>query len=229
MDSFTVTRIEIDGAGPLSSALTAHLSEFCDHMEDLGQYGVLFVHILGHVNSARTSAWPGETDLQLVSRWERLLRRIERSDAISIVLVERTCSALALELLAVADFRMATADFSMRPATPGEKIWPSMALHRLSKQIGEIRTRDLYLQTFAVTAKQGAEMAIVDEIVHDLPAALERIQEFLRSAPVDDFPVRRRLMQDSMSSSFEDALGAHLAACDRTLRRSSKTTLGTRK
>jgi isomerase DpgB len=30
--------------------------------------------------------------------------------------------------------------------------------------------------------------------------------------------VRRRLLQDSLSTSFEDALGVHLAACDRALR-----------
>jgi len=36
-----------------------------------------------------------------------------------------------------------------------------------------------------------------------------------------ELSIRRRLLLEAASTSFEDALGAHLAACDRALRRAA--------
>jgi isomerase DpgB len=57
--------------------------------------------------------------------------------------------------------------------------------------------------------------------VVDLAKAFDHISHRLAYSPLDDFAVRRRLMQDSISTNFDDALGTHLAACDRALRRAA--------
>jgi isomerase DpgB len=220
IENRTLVRVEIDGAGFLSNELTAQLGDAADQAEDLGPPAVMLVHVAGHVDPAVLRPWPGRIDIQSVNKWERVLRRIERTGLMTVVLVEHACSALALELLLVADRRLACADFSVRYAIPGRDVWPGMALYRLSRQIGYARTRKLFLDGADITAALALELNIVDETVGHLTSGVDRIAHLLKHAPVDDFAVRRRLMQDSLSTSFDDALGAHLAACDRALRRS---------
>ena len=213
-----VARIQIDGAGSLSSDLTTQINNTLDRAEDSGPASIMLVHVAGQMNPAVVRPWPGETDIQLVTKWERALRRIERSGSTTIVLVEHACSALALELLLVADCRLATSDFSMQWAVPGADVWPGMALYRLSRQIGESRARQLFLASSTMPLERALDLNIIDEIV-DYWGHGDSTTHILEFAPPDDFPIRRRLMQDSFSTGFDDALGAHLAACDRALRR----------
>jgi isomerase DpgB len=215
-----IAKIEIDGATVLINGVTAQLNNALDQAEDSGPATVLFVHVVGHISHANRCIWPGQTDTQSVSKWERALRRIERNALPTVSLVEHSCSAVALELSLVTDRRLASSDFFMQAAIPGGNVWPGMALYRMSRQIGEARARKLFLDGGDFTAALAIEMNIVDEIVNDSVAASDRIAHLLREAPLEDFAVRRRLMQDSLSTSFDDALGAHLAACDRALRRS---------
>lgn len=216
-----VSRIELDGAGPLSGDLNRQLEDTLDRAEDLGPGAVMVVHVLGHLNPVSLGHWPGQVDIQLVTKWERLLRRIERALSATVVLVEHACSALALELLLVADRRLATRNFSVQCATPGANPWPSMALYRLARQIGESQARKFFLQNSRTLAEHALDLDIIDELI-DHPV---QVEDILRYAPAEDFPVRRRLMQDSLFTGFDDALGAHLAACDRALRRSSTVEL----
>jgi isomerase DpgB len=216
-----VSKIELDGAGPLSGDLARQLEDTLDRAEDLGTSAVMVVHVLGHLNPISLQLWPGQVDIQLVTKWERLLRRIERARSSTVVLVEHACSALALELLLVADRRLATRNFSMQCATPGANPWPSMAIYRLARQIGESRARKFFLESSRTLPQQALDLNIVDEVIdHSV-----QVEHILRHAPPEDFPIRRRLMQDSLFTSFDDALGAHLAACDRALRRSSSVEL----
>lgn len=219
-----VARIKVDGAGALSSELITQLEHALDRAEDLGPAAVMLIHVAGDVNPAAVRSWPGHVELQSVTKWERVLRRIERAGATTIVMLERACSAVALELLLVADRRLATRDFSMQCAMPDANVWPGMALYRLSRQIGESQARRLFLDGPGIVPQRAVELNIIDFIV-DYPTNGDGIADILRYAPAEDFPIRRRLMQDSLSTDFDDALGAHLAACDRVLRRSSTAEL----
>jgi isomerase DpgB len=214
-----VAMIEISGAALLSSELIAHLGRAIDQAEDLGSAAVTFIRVVGRENGAALPFWPGQIDIQSVSRWERVLRRIERSDSTSIVLAEHCCSALALELLLVADRRLANSNFSVQWTGSGREIWPGMALYRLARQIGESRARKLSLEATDISAGRCLDLNIIDDIVDDLVSGSDLVPQLLGYAPADGFAVRRRLMQESLSASFDDALGVHLAACDRALRR----------
>jgi isomerase DpgB len=221
LNNRTILKVEIDGSSPLSKDLITGLDKALDEAEDMGSGTVILFHIVGRTNSPVSMEWPGNTSTQVVNKWERLLRRIERGGVPTIALAEYVCSAVALELLLVADLRLCSGCAAVRHALPGGTIWPSMALYRLSRQIGEARARKLYLHATDVTAEHAMESNIVDGIVDDLAGGLEYIAHLIAHSPLEDFAVRRRLMQDSVSTSFDEALGAHLAACDRALRRAS--------
>lgn len=216
-----VAKAEISGIAALSGELSSQLVHALDEAENTGPSPVLFIHVVGDASLAPLSSWPGKTDIRSVTGWEKLLRRIERSDCTTIVLVEHACSRLALELLLVADRRLASRDFSIQWAMPGKEVWPSMALYRLARQIGESRARKLSVEAADVSAHRALELNIVDDIVDNGIHGSDPILRVAQYAPADDFPFCRRLIEESLSASFDEALGAHLAACERALRRSS--------
>ena len=216
-----IVTVQIACDRSLTNELTAEIGRSLDQVEDLEAPAVLLLQITGLTEDDDIPDWPGRIDLQAVTKWERLLRRIERSPSITIVILKHRCSALALELLLVADRRIATVDFSVQPAILGRNVWPGMALYRLSRQIGEAVVRKLFLDRSLITAKTGVSLGVIDEIAEDIPNGIDHVEHLLAHAPLDDLAVWRRLVQDSISSSFDEALGLHLAACDRTKRRLS--------
>ena len=221
IENRSVMQIEVNGGGPVCSELTAQLGNAIDQAEDLGPDAIMLIHLAGHVDSAAVRPWPGQIDVQSVHKWERVLRRIERSNLATILFVEHACSAVALDLLVVADRRLAGRDFFAPSPISCGSVWPGMTLFRLARQIGESGARKVALAADGVSAQRGIELRIIDEIIDVGTDGAGRTARLLRNAPPENFAIARRLMQDSLSTSFDEALGAHLAACDRALRRSS--------
>ncbi|AXB42459.1 hypothetical protein A4R43_07895 [Amycolatopsis albispora] len=192
------------------------INEFCDRIDALSGNTVAVIEV---GDAEPHQAWPGEVSIHLVSRWERAVRRVERLRATTIAAASGTCSGPALELLLATDYRLAAHDARLHlPSEPGG-FWPGMVLHRLANQIGGRRARRLLLHPPELSAAEAAGWGLVDEVGQDLGAAVERVVSTL--APVDgaEFAIRRRLLLDAPTTTFEDALGVHLAACDRVLRR----------
>lgn len=214
--------LDLAAEGPLSPELVRTVNEFCDRVEDHAEKSasaaVAVVRLHGGEDGA-TGSWPGgDGGIRLVNRWERALRRMERLGAVTVVVLTGRCAGPALDLVLTADYRIAATGATLVPPIDAGHFWPGMALHRLVTQIGVARTRGLLLRAGELTAARSAELGLLDEVTDDIdgvPAA--RAREFGGVAG-PEFAVRRRLVLDAPTSAFDDALGVHLAACDRALR-----------
>jgi isomerase DpgB len=212
-----VIHLEIDGTAAISTVLVKLLDDALNQAEDVGEVALLMLRVVGSGDLAASHRWPGQANTQAVIKWERALRRMERAASTTLVLAEKNCSGLVLELLLVADHRLARSDLRIQLAAPTP--WPGMAMYRLAHQIGYARSRKLMLFGTELGAELARNLDIIDEITDhtDLEAvASANLRKFAAS---DDLALRRRLLQDSLSSSFDEALGVHLAACDRALLR----------
>ena len=69
-----------------------------------------------------------------------------------------------------------------------------------------------------IEAAAAQAMGVVDDVAGNLALALEKAMEVTGAAPGAEVATRRQLMLEAMTTTFEDALGAHLAACDRAMR-----------
>ncbi|MFF1416156.1 enoyl-CoA-hydratase DpgB [Streptomyces sp. NPDC058280] len=174
----------------------------------------------GAGSGARSDVASAGTGIHLVNTWERALRRLETADRPTLALVAGACTGPALEALLTADYRIAAGDARLRLAGAEDGAWPSTAVHRLAQQIGTARARRLLLRRPWLDSERAAELDLVDETVAGAREALERtaeIAEELSAVPGREWSIRRRLLFDA-TLSYEEALGAHLAACDRSLR-----------
>jgi isomerase DpgB len=215
--SGNVVSIEIGCDEPLSKALVARVQEFCDRAEDGdGRAGVIRL-----TGAGADRPWPGDVDVYLVGKWERALRRTERLAAPTVAVATGPCAGPAFDVLLTADHRIAGPDLTLHPPATADGPWPGMFVHRLVNQIGVARARRLILFGGELTAPEAYELGIVDEVSADPDAAVPAAVAAADAVPGSEVAVRRRLVLDAVTVPFEEALGAHLAACDRALRRAA--------
>ncbi|MCF3135740.1 enoyl-CoA-hydratase DpgB [Streptomyces olivochromogenes] len=207
--------LRIDGSRPLTAELVAELDALCARVEDTAEPGVAVLRLSG----APDPQWTQDLAVPLVNKWERALRRLERLDIATLAVATGDCGGTALEALLAADYRIAGPGLRMLlPAGP-DGAWPGMALYRLANQIGVGVTRRIVLRGLPVPAPRALELQLVDEVAVDPEAALAQAAAQMGAVPGGGMAMRRQLMLDATTTSFEDALGSHLAACDRVLRR----------
>ncbi len=213
--------IRIDGRRPLSAETVTAVHALCDRVEGSASPRPAVVQVTG----APDPAAPRVVALALVNKWERALRRLERLEVATVAVATGDCGGIALEALLATDYRLATDTVRLLvPAGPSE-VWPGMGLYRLANQIGVNGTRRSVLFGAPIPATEALTLRLVDELVHSPAEGVTQAIALLGPFTGAGLAVRRQLMLDATTTSFEDALGRHLAACDRLLRQGASEVL----
>ncbi|MEU4303510.1 enoyl-CoA-hydratase DpgB [Kitasatospora aureofaciens] len=213
MNSIPEPQLTLDGSEPLTPATVRTLDALCDAAEDAtGATTPLVVAVTG-APAARM-----DVPLPLVNKWERAVRRLEKLAVPTVALVTGDCGGTALDVLLATDVRVATPDARLLPLAGAgtDEVWPGMALYRLANQAGVAATRRAVLFGDALDAERALALHLFDELAADPAAAFAPVFEKLKGGAGTG--IRRQLMLDASTTSYEEALGRHLAACDRTLR-----------
>ncbi|MFI0371275.1 enoyl-CoA-hydratase DpgB [Actinomadura sp. 1N219] len=209
--------LRIDGSEPISAEAVAAVTALCDRAEDDTGEGLVAVHVSG----APGPAWPDGLTVGLVNKWEHALRRLERLGHVTAGVASGDCGGTALDALLATDVRIAAPGTRLLFAPVGGATWPGMALHRLTRDAGAARIRRAVLLGVPIEAADAHAMALVDELSADPEGALAELAAASRGVAGGELAVRRRLLSDAATTPFDEALGAHLAACDRALRRTA--------
>lgn len=208
-------KVRIDGTKPLAELITT-VSAACDELTaSRGENGVIFAV---DPAPAHPPAWPGEVDIHTVRRWERAIHRIEQMSTISAVLAQGVCFGPGLEILLAADFRMAVPGTRLVFSAEDSLVWAGMSLYRLARQCGIARARQVMMWRLEVSAEEAADWGLVD-VVADTAEVASLVAGHTARLSGREIAVRRQLVREAASAEFDDALGVHLAACDRELRR----------
>jgi isomerase DpgB len=206
--------IWIDGTRPLDAEVVATVAAVCERSEQRDHHNLVIVHVSGAPEE------PPRRDLTvaLVSKWESALRRLERLPAVTIAVANGDCGGLALDALLATDHRIASRAVRLLVPVAGRATWPGMALYRLARQAGESASRRAVLLGAPIEAGQALAMHLIDELTDDPASAVAAVAEAAARLPGTELAIRRQLLMEAPTISFEDALGVHLAACDRALR-----------
>lgn len=205
--------LRVDGAEPFSAGLLERIGRICDRAETAN--GRVIVHATG----TPKGSWAQGLTVAQVNRWERAVRRLERLPAVTVAIADGDCGGPALDLLLAADIRIATPSVRLTVPLGGGATWPGMALFRLVRQganAAAVRRAALFGEP--IGALDALALHLVDDVTEDVAGALAAA-EATREVSGPELAVRRQLLADAATVSFEEALGVHLAACDRELRR----------
>ena len=197
----------------------AGLGAVCDAAEDGEARGFVIVRVSG----VPEPEWSKDLPMALVSKWERGLRRLERVPAITVAVADGDCGGTALDALLVTDYRIMPSWARLVFPVVAGATWPSMAMYRLARQAAcAAPARRAVLFGTAIGAGMAKAMGVIDEVAGNEALALEKAMEVAAAATQGaELAIRRQLMYEALTTSFEDALGVHLAACDRSLRRAT--------
>ncbi|KDN81759.1 enoyl-CoA-hydratase DpgB [Kitasatospora cheerisanensis] len=215
--------LRVDGSREISAELTHAVADLCDEAESTGaDFAALYV-------SGAPPGDPGDAvekrpDVAAVTKWERTVRRFERLRLPTLAAASGECGGVALDLLLTADVRVAAPDVRLRLAFQEHGTWPGMAAFRLVQQLGLAPARRMVLFGRPLTAREALERGLVDQLSTDPRRTLVAAARLLRRMSGPELAIRRQLAFDAQWMSFEDALGPHLAACDRALRAANGVT-----
>jgi isomerase DpgB len=207
--------LRVDGSRPLSAATVEELTGLCDRAEDQREAGPVTVHVTG----VPAGDWSAELTVGLVSKWERAVRRFERLGRVTVAVASGDCAGTALDLLLAADVRIAAPATRLLLSWVGGATWPGMTVYRLTKQAGAAAIRRAVLLGAPIDANRALALNLIDEVSDD-PSELVA---GANAVPGKEMAIRRQLIFEAGSTTFEDALGAHLAAVDRALRRETRS------
>ncbi|MFI6985657.1 enoyl-CoA-hydratase DpgB [Embleya sp. NPDC050154] len=208
--------LRVDGARPLTVEAIAAVGAVCDTAEDRGGRGRVVVYVSGAPDGPR----PAGLTVAVVSKWERALRRLERLPAATVAVADGDCGGLALDALLATDHRIATESVRLVVPVEGGATWPGMAVYRLAHRAGStaVAIRRAVLFGTPLPARDALALQLLDEVTDDVSAALAAAEP-LGELSGPELAIRRQLLFDASTAGFEEALGVHLAACDRDLRR----------
>jgi isomerase DpgB len=224
LSRLTDVYLEIDGAASISTSLIDAVNRLCDDVEDAKKDISVLISLTGPSSVGLADAAdaadevPADLGIHTVNKWERAVRRLERLPAFTMAVVDGACQGPALDVLLATDYRLATRRSSLRMPRVAWSTWPGMALFRLANQLGTSRARQLAVLGLEVPARRAANWGLVDELVEDIVERSREVLNAYASANGKELAIRRQLLAEASSTTFEDALGPHLAACDRTLR-----------
>jgi isomerase DpgB len=207
--------LRVDGSRPVSTATVEAVLDICERAESSYGGGVLTAHVSG----VPEPGWAKGLSLGLLTTWERAVRRLERLALATVAVAAGDIGGTALDVLLAADFRIAVAGARLVVPVDGEAAWPGMALYRLARRGTAPGVRRAALLGTPIETAQLVAAGLVDVVADELVDALAAIAAGAATVSGKELAIRRQLLSDATGRSFEDALGAHLAACDRTLHR----------
>ncbi|MET7937425.1 enoyl-CoA-hydratase DpgB [Streptomyces sp. NPDC005322] len=217
-DVSDVLMMSIDGTRPLSIGAVSELTVLCDRAEGRSTGGVVTLCVTG----APGPGWADGLNTALVTKWERALRRLERLPAATIALATGDCGGVGLDAFLVADIRIATPGTRLLMPFDGEATWPGMSAFRLVRLAGAARVRRSVLFGHPISGPEALAFGIADELTDSPEAAAATTAQLIEEVSGKELAIRRQLLFDAETTTFEDALGSHLAACDRALRRGAE-------
>jgi isomerase DpgB len=210
--------LRVDGGRPLSAETVAEFGAGCGRVEDGDTSGLVVIYLSGVPGPECSSS----LSVALVSKWERAMRRLERLPAVTIAVAEGDCGGPALDALLAADYRIIPAGAKLVVPVVAGATWPGMALYRLARQAaGAAQARRAALFGTPIAAAEALAMGLIDEVADNVTSSAEKAMQVVAAAGGAELAIRRQLVLEAPATTFEDALGTHLAACDRALRRAA--------
>ncbi len=211
----TLARVRID------MAMVRELTKVCDHLEDESACKVVvFRGANGQFSEGidfKDFRPDQPMDIHGFNKWEKCCVRIERLPKATISIVEGTCSGGGAQLALVTDATIAHPSARIHFNEVHLGFLPGMATFRLAKHVGLGHAKRLIMQCPVIEPEEALSLGLVQTISDDLDGALALMIEAFGPIHTVAVHLARRLLNESYSVDFENAVGHFLAAQHRAI------------
>lgn len=192
------------------------LERVCDHLEDRSSARLLLIE--GESQGIDLADFDPKEGLDIhgFNKWEKLVHRFETLEKLTIFCAHGPLAGGGAQLLLACDVRLGLAGASLSLPEVRMGFLPGMATWRLARFVGLGRARRMILTGEAIGAEAAAALGLLDAVEPDadvLGRWLPRLE------PIHPVAVQlaRRLLLESASAPFEEAIGNFLAAQHRAI------------
>jgi enoyl-CoA hydratase/carnithine racemase len=207
--------------------MVRELTAACDHLEDDSPCRILVFEgapaqgcFLRGIDF--TDFRPDQPmDIHGFGKWERLCTRVERLKMATIAAIDGAAVGGGVQLALCCDARVATARATLQLDEVHHGFLPGMATWRLARFVGLGRAKRLVLQCPQVSAQDAREMGLIDEVGDAIGPLVDAAVAGFGPAHVVAIQLARRLLNESSSTAYEDAIGNFLAAQHRAISQSA--------
>ena len=205
----------------INMAMVRELTAVCDHLEDTSTCKVVVLQgtddrFCDGIDFAEFR--PDQPmDIHGFNKWEKICARIERLPKAIIALLHGSAKGGGAQLALVADAVIASPNATIQFDEVHHGFLPGMATFRLAKIIGLGHAKRLIMQCPVLTADEAQRLGLITSVSADLESALSQTIEAF--GPIHNVAVTlaRRLLNESFSTEFENAIGNFLAAQHRAI------------
>ncbi|MBT1672832.1 hypothetical protein KK106_08260 [Curtobacterium flaccumfaciens pv. flaccumfaciens] len=171
------------------------------------------------MDSTASRAWPTAADVRLVTRWEKLLAKIRSSTVMHLHVVEGQVTGPALDLFMAADVRIASPSAEIFLPMNDGNVWPGIGIHHLAREVGGHAASRAVLWQASLSLSSGDLSSLVDFVSESPWEMAAQVSANLSVLDAAELQLRRNLLADAQQMTFSQAVGVHLASCERELRR----------
>lgn len=147
------------------------------------------------------------------------LRRLENLNALIVAHCDGDLGLAAISAVVIADLRVGSAS-STFGLNDKEVTVPGMLVHRLTQQLTHSWVRSLLLLGNRLSADEALQSGMIDRIAANPQTLSEDIIHGLNPHAFNDIRVRRKLILEAGSASYDETIGLSLSASDRIMRKS---------
>mmetsp|Transcript_10535 Transcript_10535/g.24455 ORF Transcript_10535/g.24455 Transcript_10535/m.24455 type:complete len:195 (-) Transcript_10535:2609-3193(-) len=153
-------------------------------------------------------------DLTQFHKWEVFLHRLEKFCGTSIACIKGFCSYFHFQLILACDYRVATFCSLFQAPEAQKGYLPGMSMFRLTKYTSVGITRRLLLDNQPWSAEKVFNAGIVDFLstTSALACTINSIQSITQQVDSGVLANMRRLLHESSSTPYEEAIGNFLAS-----------------
>ena len=210
-DNIAEVHLEWPACNELSRGFLSDFEQIMDHLEDESDCRLIVFSGLESQESQVSSSYP---DLDHCNKWEKALRRLEKLRLASVACINGQCNYFHFQLILACDYRVATSQSSFQMPEIQKGYLPGMGLFRLAKYIGLGVARRFAFTGSHISASDAVKHGLLDVQceVSQMGGILQELQTSLSSLDSEALQNARRLLNESFSTPYEQAIGHFLAA-----------------
>lgn len=205
----------------INTKMILELTSVCDHLEDESSAKTVIITGANGCFSEgvdfRDFHPDKPMDIHGFNKWEKICRRLENLPMTTIAMVDGAAHGGGFQMALVCDLRICTNRTILQLPEAHLGFIPGMASFRLAKYVGLGHAKRIIITCAKIESKEATDLGIMDHVAESSEVGIAWALDALGPNHSVAVTLTRRLLNESFSDSWEDAVGHFLAAQHRSI------------
>ena len=205
----------------INTKMISDLTSVCDHLEDHSDAKTVIITGSNGCFSEgvdfRDFHPDKPMDIHGFNKWEKICRRLENLPMSTIAMIDGPAIGGGFQMALVCDLRICTENTTLQLPEAHLGFIPGMASFRLAKYVGLGHAKRIIITCAKIGHTEAKELGLIDHIADSSASGIAWALDSLGPNHSVAVTLTRRLLNESFTDAWEDAVGHFLAAQHRSI------------